>query len=77
MKKITLMGAAALILIGSSALGYAAEPGASGYSPGDKMHDSGKGSRGASKYAPGHAQKGTRGASENSPGDKMNYARHK
>jgi hypothetical protein len=74
MKKII---GAALILIGSSVLGYAADPGASRYSPGDKMHDLGKGDRGASKYAPGHARKGGRGASENSPGDKMNDARHK
>ncbi len=36
--------------------GSKGEPGASGYSPGDQMHDKGpaKGSPGAARYAPGH-----------------------
>jgi hypothetical protein len=90
MKIITLLAAAAL-LAGSSAFGYAgpkgtgAMGGASEYSPGDQMRDSGgpmMGARGASEYSPGDQmrdsggpKKGARGASEYSPGDKMNDAR--
>jgi hypothetical protein len=90
MKKVTLLAAAAL-LAGSSAFGYAAPNGtgatggASEFSPGDQMKDSGgpkKGARGASEFSPGDKKndarglkKATRGASEFSPGDKMNDAR--
>ncbi len=76
MKKITLV-AAALLFVGSSALGYAADRdrGASGYSPGDRMHDTG---RKASQFAPGHQPKGyggDPGHSGSAPGDKMNDRR--
>ena len=92
MKKITLLAAAAL-LAGSSVYGYAAPKGAgatnaqgaSEFSPGDQMRDSGgpkKGARGASEFSPGDRmrdaggpKKDARGASEFSPGDKMNDAR--
>jgi hypothetical protein len=96
MKKITVL-AAAVLLIGSSACGYAAPKGVSGdtggvkgaseFSPGDQMKDSGgprKGSRGASEFSPGDKMKdsggattGSRGASEFSPGDRMNDTRKK
>jgi hypothetical protein len=92
MKKLTLIAAA--LLLASSVSGYAAPKGsdttgnaggASEFSPGDKMRDSGgpkKGSRGASEFSPGDKmrdsggpKKGSRGASEFSPGDKMNDTR--
>jgi hypothetical protein len=92
MKKLTLL-AAALLLV-STASGYAAPKGsgnagnaggASEFSPGDQMRDSGgptKGSRGASEFSPGDRMKDTtgragRGASEFSPGDRMNDTRKK
>jgi hypothetical protein len=66
MKKITLL-AAAILLVGSSACGYAQTKGSTGtsrgaseYSPGDQMRDKGgptKGSRGASEYSPGDQMK--------------------
>lgn len=60
--RLLSMTAAAALLIGTTALGYAQssgqrmqEPGASGYAPGQKMQDKGsKGDQpGASGYAPG------------------------
>ena len=66
MKIITLLAAAAL-LAGSSAFGYAASKGsnatggASEYSPGDEMRDSGgpgTGAQGASEYSPGDEMRG-------------------
>jgi len=74
------------VLVGASVLIFAMpalaetpskDPGASGYSPGDQMHDKGslKGDPGASGYAPGHEMqehrslKGDPGASGYSPGD--------
>jgi len=78
MKKISTL--AAVLLAGSVAAAYAQKsPGASEYSPGDKMHDqstrSGKTGPGASQYAPGQKQTSPGGASELSPGDKMNDTR--
>ena len=88
MKKATLL-AAVILLIGSSACGYAQTKGSTGtsrgaseFSPGDQMKDKGgptKGSRGASEYSPGDRMKDTgttgRGASEFSPGDQKNDTR--
>jgi hypothetical protein len=80
MKKISAM--AAVLLVGSVVAAYAQKsPGASEYSPGDKMHDqsstkSGTKGPGASSYAPGQKQTTPGGASELSPGDKMNDTRH-
>ena len=94
MKKTVLLTAAAL-LIASSAVGYAQSRGtgsmgttrgASEFSPGDQMRDSGgpkPGARGASEFSPGDRMRdsGTtgrgsrRGASEFAPGDKMNDKR--
>ena len=53
---------AAALLLGASVAASAAEkgmsgPGASEYSPGDRMHDQGTKGQGASKYAPGHIRK--------------------
>jgi len=79
MKKISTL--ATVLLVGSVVAAYAQKsPGASEYSPGDKMHDqsgtmSNKSGPGASQYAPGQKQKTPGGASELSPGDKMNDAR--
>jgi hypothetical protein len=82
MKKITLI-AASLLLVVSSAVGYAGPrggggtKGASGFSPGDQMKDLGtKTTRGASEFSPGDQMKDlgtktTKGASEFTPGDKM------
>jgi len=85
MKKIPLLALA--ILIGSTALGVAAQKGGGGrgaseFSPGDQMRDAGgprPGARGASEFTPGDTmrdkggpKKTTRGASEFSPGDRMN-----
>ena len=90
MRKLTLLAAA--LLLASTACGYAAPKGsnagnaggASQFSPGDQMRDSGgptKGSRGASEFSPGDRMKDTtgtsRGASEFSPGDRMNDIRKK
>ena len=71
---------AAALLLGASVAASAgekgmSEPGASEYSPGDRMHDQGTKGQGASKYAPGHMQKTPGGASEVSPGDRMNDKR--
>ncbi len=89
MKKMTIL-AAAVVLIAASACGYAAPRGtvgmgASEFSPGDQMRDSGgprQGSRGASEFSPGDRmrdlggpRRGARGASEFSPGDQMNDKR--
>jgi hypothetical protein len=71
---------AALILIGSLVLGYAAEPGASGFSPGHQKQEHGsiiKGHPGASGYSPGHERqehgsiRGHPGSSGYAPGQKM------
>ncbi len=88
----TLVLATALILAGSSAC-YAAPKGAGGtpgatrgaseFSPGDRMRDSGTtGKGGASEFSPGDRmrdaggpKRGARGASEFSPGDQMNDKR--
>jgi len=91
MRKLTLL--AATLLLASTAIGYAAPKGssnagnaggASQFSPGDQMRDTGgptKGSRGASEFSPGDRMKDTtgtsRGASEFSPGDRMNDTRKK
>jgi hypothetical protein len=89
MRKLTLL-AAALLLV-STASGYAAPKGAgntggaSEFSPGDQMRETGgpnKGSRGASEFSPGDQMKDTkgttgRGASEFSPGNRMNDTRKK
>jgi hypothetical protein len=82
MKRIAAL--AAVLLIGTAVSAFAQRsPGASEYSPGDKMHDQsssstlkGKSGPGASENAPGLNQKSPGGASELSPGDKMNDARH-
>jgi hypothetical protein len=81
--KLLSMTAAAGLLIGTTALGYAQssgqrmpEPGASGYAPGQQMQDKGSksGQPGASGYAPGQRMqdKGSRagqpGASGYAPG---------
>jgi hypothetical protein len=78
MRKISTL--VAVLLVGSAVAAYAQKsPGASEYSPGDRMKDqsssSGTKEPGASSYAPGHEQKAPGGASEMSPGDKMNDAR--
>jgi len=79
MKKISTL--AVVMLVGSVVAAYAQKsPGASEYSPGDRMHDqsstkSGTKGPGASQYAPGHEQKTPGGASEMSPGDRMNDTR--
>jgi hypothetical protein len=92
MRTLTLF--AATVLLASTATGYAAPKGsgnagnaggASEFSPGDQMRDTGgpkKGSRGASEFSPGDRMKDTkgttgRGASEFSPGDRMNDTRKK
>jgi hypothetical protein len=91
MKKIALLAAAALLALPATANagpkggGPGNAGGASQFSPGDQMRDSGgpiKGSRGASEFSPGDRMRdsvGTtgRGASEFSPGDQMNDARKK
>ncbi len=93
MKKMILLAVAALF-VGSSLCSYAAprgggsaagSTGASQFSPGDQMRDSGgpkPGARGASEFSPGDRmrdaggpRKGARGASEFSPGDRMNDLR--
>jgi hypothetical protein len=79
MTKIALI-AGAIVLASSAAVcagpKSAADPGASGYSPGDRMHDKGMTSKGgASQYAPGQNQRKPGGASELSPGDRMNDRR--
>jgi hypothetical protein len=79
MKKIVTLSATAVFLC-SSAVGYAAQRGASQISPGHEMRSSG--SHGASRFAPGHEMKQSShrsgpGASEFSPGDRMNDARHR
>ena len=80
MKKIAAL--AAVLLVNTAVAAYAQKsPGASEYSPGDKMHDqsgtmSNKTGPGASQYAPGQRQTKPGGASELSPGDKMNDTRH-
>ena len=80
MRKIALFAASALLLATASSA-YAAPKGTGGaseYSPGDRMQDTGgvKG-KGASQFAPGHEMKknSSRGASEFSPGDQMNDLR--
>jgi len=79
MKKISAL--AAVLLVSTAVAAYAQKtPGASEYSPGDRMKDqsstmSGTKGPGASSHAPGHEQKTPGGASEMSPGDKMNDAR--
>jgi hypothetical protein len=88
MRKLTLLATA--LLLASTATGYAASKGAgnaggaSEFSPGDQMRDTGgpkRGSRGASEFSPGDRMKDTtgtsRGASEFSPGDRMNDTRKK
>jgi hypothetical protein len=77
MRKATLL--AASILIVSSVCGYAGPRGASEFSPGDRMRDSGR--HGASQFSPGDTMRDSggrhhRGASEFSPGDRMNDMRH-
>ena len=73
MKKAVLVAAA--VLLGTT-FAYSADRGASGYSPGDTMHDKNlKGRGGASRFAPGHEQTRRGGASEFSPGDRMNDKR--
>lgn len=80
MRKATLLAAA--ILIVSSVFGQAAPRGASQFTPGEQMRDSGR--RGASEFSPGDRMRdtggphrGSRGASEFSPGDRMNDMRHR
>lgn len=79
MKKIGTL--AAVLLVGTVVAAYAQKsPGASEYSPGDRMKDqpstqSRENSPGASQYAPGHEQRTPGGASEMSPGDRMNDTR--
>ena len=88
---------AAGILIATSLYGYAAPRGmgmgaaggrgASEFSPGDQMRESGgprAGSHGASEFSPGDRmrdsggpRRGSRGASEFSPGDRRNDMRHR
>lgn len=76
MKKLTALAAA--LLVGTVAAAYAQKsPGASEFSPGDRMHDTPSNMRtgpGASEFAPGH-EKSRGGASEVSPGDRMNDKR--
>jgi hypothetical protein len=82
MKRIATL--AAVLLVGTAVSAFAQKsPGASEYSPGDKMHDQSSSSTlkgntgpGASQYAPGQKQTSPGGASETSPGDKMNDTRH-
>jgi hypothetical protein len=92
MKKLSIIAAAAL-LIGSSAISFAAGPkGASGSAPGTQMNSTttpeNRGSaRGASEFSPGDNMNDarsrttgsakTKGASELSPGDTMNDKRGK
>jgi hypothetical protein len=95
MKKMLLL-TAAVFLLGSSTCGYAAPKGnagtagtfgASEFSPGDRMRDSGgprTGARGASEFSPGDRMRdsrgprtGTWGASEFSPGDQKNDMRNR
>ena len=78
--KLLALAAAAGLLIGSTAIGYAqtrgTSPGASGASPGHEMQQKGSvpGSPGASGYAPGHemqkkgSKAGEPGASGFAPG---------
>jgi hypothetical protein len=73
---------ATVLLVGTVVAAYAQKsPGASEYSPGDRMKDesstekSKDHSPGASQYAPGHEQRTSGGASEMSPGDRMNDTR--
>jgi hypothetical protein len=82
----TLITATAVVLIGSSGLGFAgsATKGASGSAPGTQMNNStSPSSRGASEFTPSDTRKDTgtagmsKGASEFTPGDKMNDARKK
>lgn len=74
MKFVTIVAVA--VLLGAAGAAYAADRGASGYSPGDQMHDSGTtGKGGASRYAPGQRQTSPGGASALSPGDQMNDKR--
>jgi hypothetical protein len=79
MKKISAL--AAVLLVSTAVAAYAQKsPGASEYSPGDRMKDqpstqSKTKGPGASSYAPGHEQKIPGGASEMSPGDRMNDTR--
>ena len=79
MKRIGTL--AAVLLVGTVVAAYAQKsPGASEYSPGDRMKDqpstqSRENSPGASQYAPGHEQRTPGGASEMSPGDRMNDTR--
>lgn len=78
MKKVVTALAAAL-LVSSLVAAYAQKsPGASEYSPGDRLNDqsqsrtlNNKPGPGASQYAPGREQKTPGGASELSPGDTM------
>jgi hypothetical protein len=80
MRKISAL--AAVLLVSTAVAAYAQKsPGASEYSPGDRMKDqsstqSGTKGPGASSYAPGQKQTKPGGASELSPGDKMNDTRH-
>jgi hypothetical protein len=75
--RLLSMTAAAALLIGTTALGYAQssgqrmqEPGASGYAPGQKMQDKGsKGDQpGASGYAPGQRMQDQDKGSRAGPG---------
>jgi hypothetical protein len=87
MKKMAVLAAAALLALSTTANAgpKGGGAGASQFSPGDQMRDSGgpiKGSRGASEFSPGDRMRdssGTtgRGASEFSPGDQMNDTRKK
>jgi hypothetical protein len=95
MKKMLVI-TAAVFSLGSSTCGYAAPKGnvgaagtvgASEFSPGDRMRDSGgprAGARGASEFSPGDRmrdsggpRRGARGASEFSPGDQRNDMRNR
>jgi hypothetical protein len=75
MKKIAFM-AGALMLMASTAVALAAPRarGASEFSPGDRMRDTG---RPASTFAPGQLakQRGALPANEFAPGDRMNDTR--
>ena len=87
MKKLPIIAAVAL-LMGSSAVSFAAGRGASGMAPGTQMNNSTTSStRGASEFSPGDrmndarrtttgmAHPPKRGASEFSPGDRKNDLR--
>lgn len=72
---------AAALLVATSAI-VTAQPkskGASEFTPGDQMQDSGRTTKGASQYSPGHEMKKhgktSKGASEFSPGDRKNDLR--